>query len=945
MLTGRADDLELIREFVDRARLSGGALLLSGDAGVGKTELLDAAAVHAHAANTRVARAAGVEFESAVGYAGLHQTLHPLLDGLHALHTPYRSALSVALGLEHGAPPHHLMVSNAVSALLAQAGTRRPLLLIVDDLPRLDRASALVMGLVARRLRAGTGADADSGGAAGPGTGTGRVGFLGAYRSDEGGFFDGGGITTHHLRPLDPAAAEELVKDRFPTLTPRVRTRLLSEAQGNPLALLELPIALTGTRRTTTAIPEVLPLGRRLQTLFAARIEALPPTTRLLLLCAVLDGTGDLHTLQAAATHIGAGPAGIEELAHAERAGLVHVDDTTGRLTFRHPLTRSAVVELSTSDQRRRTHRALADHTADRPERHAWHLAQATVEPDEHVATLLEQTAHAVLRRGDADGAIAALLRAADLSRGRQRSRRISEAAYLGADLTGDLRDVPRLLEDARRADGGRAGPLAAAVAAAHHLLLSGEGDLDTAHRLLTGAIDMQHQPYDATDTTMIDALHTLAWVCHGAQRPELWKPLDRATALLTPHIPDRLALTLATIADPARTAPAALALLDETIATLDRETDPVHIIRTAMAAMYADRLADCRTALRRVLRDGRDTSAITLELQGLVFLSRDCFAAGDWDQLDEHTEQGRRLSATHNYQLLTTDYTYQRALVAAARGDTAATRALTDEMTLWAAPRRVGFALSGASHAKTLAALGQGRYEEAYRHASAVSPAGELAPHVPTALFLVMDLVEAAVRTGRHGEAAAHATAAHEAGIAAISPRLRMIVEASAALTTPEPHAREHFRRALSTPTADRWPFDHARVRLAYGEHLRRTRATTEARTHLTDALDTFQRLGARPWAARAATELRATGEPAAHTHNAGTASLTPQQREIAHLAAAGLTNKQIGERLHLSPRTVSTHLHQLFPKLGITSRAALRDALATPTHHTPDDNATVKP
>ncbi|MFE2549641.1 AAA family ATPase [Streptomyces sp. NPDC059355] len=293
MLIGREGDLELIRGFVDDAGVRGGALLLSGDAGVGKSELLDAAAAHAHAAGTRVVRAAGVEFESSVGFAGLLQILHPLLGGLEGLSAPYRDALGVALGLEHGAPPRQLMVSNAVSALLAHAGAERPLLVVVDDLPWLDRASATVMGFAARRL----GGSGD------------RVGFLGAYRSEDGSFFDRGGITTHHLRPLGPAAAEELLRERFPALTPRVRTRLLSEARGNPLALLELPIALGPTRRAAAAIPDVLPLGRRLQTLFAARIEALPPTTRLLLLCAVLDGTGDLHTLQAAtATATGPGP-------------------------------------------------------------------------------------------------------------------------------------------------------------------------------------------------------------------------------------------------------------------------------------------------------------------------------------------------------------------------------------------------------------------------------------------------------------------------------------------------------------------------------------------------------------------------------------------------------------------------------------------------------------
>ncbi|MFI1150678.1 hypothetical protein [Streptomyces sp. NPDC020817] len=261
--------------------------------------------------------------------------------------------------------------SDGRSPANASANRSRPR---VDDLPWLDRASAVGLGFAARRLGGGD-----------------RAGFLGAYRSEDGGFFDRGGVTTHHLRPLDPVAAEELLRERFPALTPRLRARLLSEARGNPLALLELPIALAGTRHAATAIPDVLPLGRRLQTLFTARIEALPPTTRLLLLCAVLDGTGDLHTLQAATattttragTGTGTGPTGVEDLAHAERAGLVYVNDTTGRLTFRHPLTRSAVVELSTSDQRRRIHRALAEHPA--PDRWPFERARVRLAYGEHL--------------------------------------------------------------------------------------------------------------------------------------------------------------------------------------------------------------------------------------------------------------------------------------------------------------------------------------------------------------------------------------------------------------------------------------------------------------------------------------------------------------------------------------------------------------------------------
>nr|WSY48996.1 AAA family ATPase [Streptomyces sp. NBC_00886] len=908
-LIGRDPDLGVIRGFVDEAMISGGALLLSGDAGVGKTVLLDTAADRAHATGAHVVRAAGVEFESTISFAGLHQVLQPLLSGLDQLSDPYRTALSVALGLDQGAPSDQLLVSNATLTLLVQAAVERPLLVIVDDLPWLDRASAVVLGFVARRL------------------GGSRVGFLGAYRSEDGSFFERGGLRHHHVQPLDTTAAAALIHARSPALAARVRERLLAEAQGNPLALLELPVALSGSQRSGAAVPELLPLSSRLQAVFASRVEKLPASTRLLLLYAVLDGTGDLHVLAST----GPGGTGMEDLAHAERAGLVYVDSTTGRLTFRHPLTRSAVVELSTSGQRREVHRALAEYRADRPERRAWHLARAAVEPTEEVASLLEEVARDTVRRGDAGGAIAALLRAAELSpRGYERSRRIAEAAYLGADLTGDLRDVPRLLEEARLADGGRAGPLVAAVAAAHHILLSGEGDLNTAHRLLVGAIEMQHQPYDAADATMIDALYTLAWLCQSSQRAELWKPLHRALGLLKPEVPDQLALTLSTMADPARTAPPALGRLDEVIASLDQESDPVRVIRIAMASLYVDRLPACRTALRRVLRDGRDNSSLAVEIQGLVYLGRDHFAAGEWDELETQAAQGRGLGEAHNYQLLSTEFLYQRALVAAARGDETATKALTDEMTLWATPRGVGSYLSCASHARTLAALGRGRFEDAYRHACSISRAGELASHVPPALFVVMDLVEAAARTSRAAEAAAHAAAAHEAGIAAISPRLALLVKASAAIAAVDHEAIDLFEEALAVPGTDRWPFELARVRLAYGERLRRVKSTTEARTRLADAIDTFERLGARPWAARAGNELRATGLSVGAAGVTGPTSLTPQQREIALLAAAGLTNKQIAERLFLSPRTVAAHMRQLFPKLGVASRAALRDALA---------------
>jgi DNA-binding CsgD family transcriptional regulator len=911
-LVGRADDLEFVFSFADRAAVSGGALLLSGEAGVGKTVLLDAAAVHAEGAGRRVLRAAGVEFEGAVSFAGLNQLLHPLLGQARGLSAAYRNALDVALGVRTGTSPDQLMLANATLALLVRASRRVPVLVAVDDLPWLDRASALVLGVVARRL-AGT-----------------PVGFLAVSRSGEDGFFDHGGLPVREVLPLSPAAAAELVGDRFPALAPPVRQRLLAEAEGNPLALLELPVALSGQQRTGAGpLPDWLPLSRRLQTAFESRITALPPAARYLLVLAALDGTGSLATLHAAAPE----PPAADDLAPAERTGLVRVSEDGSRVEFRHPLIRAAVLALSTSGQRRRAHAALARQLSAEPERRAWHLAQAATGPDEAVARLLEQSAHRIRLRGDPASAVTTLLRAADLTPpGPERSRRLAEAAYLGVVVTGDVRDVPRLLEDARKADGGHAGPLAASVAAAHHLQLTGDGDIDTAHRLLVGAIEMQPEPYDAGREIMVEALYTLGWVCYFGGRAELWAPFDRALGRLGQDVPELLTLVSATFADPARTVRLVLGRLDTAIAALTERTDPVWVARLGLACMFVDRLTGCRSALWRILRDGRAGGAVTLSLHALSLLGVDHFLTGEWEMMQELADEHVGLCRTHHYRLLECRGLYLQAMLAAARGDDTATRALTGQMTSWAGPRRVGAILRLAAQAQTLAALTRGDFEAAYQSAITITQPGELADHVPHALWLTLDLTEAAVRTGRLTEAGAHVAAVRAAGLAALSPRQALTAGGAAALAAPDDQAAALFERALAVPGAGRWPFDQARIQLSFGERLRRMKATTDARIQLAAARDTFQRLGTGPWAARADSELRATGLTIGRGAEAGPSSLTPQQRQIATLAAAGLTNKQIAERLYLSPRTVATHLHQVFPKLGVTTRAALRDALAGP-------------
>jgi len=908
-LAGRDADLAVIREFVADSSVRGQALLLSGEPGVGKSTLLDAAREMASAAGIRVLHAVGAEFEADVSFAGLNQVLLPLSEDLGWLSVTHRTALGVALGLTHGTQPNRLLVSNAALALLRQTAAATPLLVIVDDLPWIDRASSLVLGFVARRL-------ADS-----------RVGFLAAERTGADSFFDRGDLPVHEVRALDEAPAAGLLDAKFPSLAPRVRQRVLAEAQGNPLALLELPAELTGPQRAALeALPVALPLSRRLQALFTARAD-LPATTRYLLLLAVLEGHGDLAVVQAAA----AGQHEIDDLAAAERAGLVRVAEDAGHLVFRHPLIRSAVMQLAASSDQRRAHRALATHFADDPERRAWHLAHAVVVPDEEVADQLTRLARRIMRRGDAAEGLATLLRAAQLSpRAADRSNRLSEAAYLGVAVTGEVLRVPQLLADARQGAPEPGGGLHASVAAAH-LLVNTEGDVESAHRVLVDALAAQAGRPGRDDGAVINALHTLLMVCSFGDRPEMWAPFDAAVAHLGPRLPADLHLLAKTYADPVRTAAGVTRQLDAAISALGQVADPVRILTVSTAAFFTDRLAGCREALWRVAREGRKGGATAQAITALTLLGADGFMSGDWDAAQQSAEECLLASQASGCPMRAWMPRVLAALLAAARGDYGTAQELSVQTVQWALPRGIRQAQTAVRQVRTLAALGRGDFEEAYQEAAAISPPGVLASHAPYALRVAMDLVEAATRTGRHDEARAHVTAMREARIADISPRLDMLATASAALVAPAHEAGELFRAALAVPGADRWPFDFARVRLAHGEHLRRDRATTEARAQLGAAQATFRVLGAMPWAERADNELRAAGLHAVRAGGCGLPELTAQERQIASLAAAGLTNKEIGQRLYLSHRTVSGHLYQIFPKLGITSRAALRDALTT--------------
>lgn len=902
-LVGREVEEHLIDTLVSGAA-GDGALVFAGEPGAGKTALLNVAEQAAAAAGFQVIRTTGVEFDADVSFAGLSEIFRGASGTFTELSPTHRDALRVVLGLGQGAVPSTLMIANATLSALESFASRQPTMLLVDDLQWLDRASAVAVSFAARRM--------------GP-----NLRFIGAARIQSM-FAERTGLARHDVLALTDQAAGELIGTRFPLLTARTRQRLLTEAQGNPLALIELAIAATvDARNTAPDTPTyALPLNERLKALYANRIQALPASTREVLLLAALNGTGELSVLAPTA------PGGVlTTLAPAERDRLVSVHKGGRNVVFRHPLVRSTVVELARDIERRRAHYTLASALIDQPERHAWHLAEAIGGPDERVASLLESAARRSLGRGDAVLAVELLIRASEVSPDSpERSRRLIEAACLRADVTGDLGSASEMLSAAVQDEPALTDSLLAATAAAH-ILVNAECRVDTAHRLLVAAIGKHPRRADPTDSDLIDAFYALIMVCWMSGRAQMWAPLDAAIARLSSPAPTHLTLCRSTFGDPAHLGHSIVSEVDAALAGLQHESNPVTIIRTHLSCVYVDRLGDCREALRRVVRDGREGGAVALAINALIGSSVDNWWTGRWDEVEQLTAEGTVLCERHGYRrysFVLGDYI--GALVSAARGDHGVSTEAADKLSDMASVTGCGVAEEFAHHLRTISAIAGGDFEEAYLHATAISPAGILAKFTPHAFWVLLDLVEAAVRTGRLHEARAHVEAMHNAGIAQLSTRLALVYTACSAMAGPTEEASALFESALAVAGASRWQFDYARVQLAYGEHLRATHSVPEAQTQLAAALQIFEGLGAQPWVTRAARTLRASG---LSSLIGDIAVLTERDRQIATLAASGLTNKQIGKRLNMSHRSVGGHLYRIFPLLGVASRAALHEAL----------------
>ncbi|GGS80554.1 AAA family ATPase [Nonomuraea spiralis] len=895
MLWGRSADQAAVDGLLERARAGrSGALVVRGEPGIGKTALLDHAGRRAE--GMRVLRGVGIETEAEIPFASLHLLLHQGFDRIGALPAPQAAALEGAFGLAPATTDGRLMVGLAVLSLLAELAEDGPLLCLVDDAHWLDQASARALTFAAHRLHAE------------------GVAMVFGARPE----FDPSGLPEHRLSGIDREAAAGLLAHVAPALTGPLRERVIEESSGNPLALLELPRTAPPTYdRGPLALPA------RIQDAYAARIADLPAEAqRTLLVTALADG-GDLDVIVRAAAELGCGPVALSA---AERSGLIGI--AAGQVTFAHPLMRAAVFQHAAYDLRLEVHTILARLLEDQPDRRAWHLAAAATGPDETVALALEQAARRAEDRSGNAGAAAALERAAELTEDRARkAARLAAAAVAAADA-GRPDRAKHLIE--------RATPLVTDVRSRVRLselrarIAFDEGAPYLAHDLLVGGAEqLAGLPEDADRVAaglmLVDAARN-AWQLSDPGR--VAEAAGRLHALglrpgdgLNPAVQAVTGAAVLLDKGPADALPIMRGLVESGKA-IDTGAHALRINAAFVATLVGD-FGTGRDISAAVANECRTSGEIgRLPLVHLTLASaelylgrfRDAVAtAAEGLQLASDTGQPNRAGYLEGV----------LAWIAAVRGEADRCAELAARSRDRFDANRIANDLAWAEWALALLDLGQGRFTEAFDRFDAAMDGP--VRHQIQAVYFVPDQIEAAVRVGlpareplRRFEEWAGASGLTWAQ--AVSQRCRALLEPS------WERAHDHFKDAVRLHAVSGRPWEAARTSLAFGERLRRERNKGSARPHLRAALETFERLGARPWAERARTELRAAGDTSAPAApDTALAALSPQELQIVRLAAKGLTNREIGAQLFLSPKTVSYHLYRAFPKLNVASRAQL--------------------
>jgi DNA-binding NarL/FixJ family response regulator len=904
LLVGRDNELERLYRIVDGLADHGGALIVRGEAGIGKTAMLAAAAGRAHEHGVTVLTANGAESESQLPFAGLHQLLLPSLGLLTQLPETQRHALEAAFGLgAHRGASDVFLVGLATLGLISEMATETPVLLAVDDAHWLDRSSANVLAFVARRLEMEP------------------AFLLLAVRDGVPNDIDEAGLAELPIGRLDDDAARALLDVRAADLSEDLKVRILDAAAGNPLALTELPIAASGLKLETTSGLGAFPLTARLERAFAARLGDLDADARALLLVAALD-EAEPDRLTAAAERFRGAAISPDGWATAVAAGLGKLAPEGFR--FRHPLVRSAVEQAASAEERRRAHAALAETLADDLDRAAWHAAGAAAGPDEQVAVGLEAAADRAQDRGAHAVAATALERSARLTPDlRRRALRLHRAGSLAWEL-GHSGESARLFREANQL-----GLPPFEQAEAVHYLETFEGSLSSADAAVRAFVAVAKQRRAAGDDRgAIDALGSvLVRVFWGDLSDDVRRDASELVKGLKVPPDDPLRLSFLGAVDPVRNGADVIQQLGTISAVgIADALDAFHL-------GYAGSVVWAHELTRPFLR----TSAGLLRADGRLGQLGIVLAHQAWHDLHFGATRAAIAAASEAAQLAEDSRFFlyvpasrlAEAIAIAERGDSDAAEGLIAEMEAVLLSKGSSPLLTMVAIARGRAELAAGRFTEAYGHLSRLFDHADVAYHGWVRGTELADLVDAAVHGG--GDLVlVRAVLAEWRQIAATTGAQHLHVQLAyaAAILADDSEAEALFQLAIATGAAG-WPFFVARAELAFGAWLRRQRRAAESRVPLRQAAETFDALGQVSRATQARRELRAAGETARRRTPESWAQLTPQELQVAQFAAEGLSNKEIAERLYLSTRTVGTHLYRLFPKLGIVSRAELRDAL----------------
>jgi len=867
------------------------AVLVTGEAGKGKTVLIEQLSISAAADGWQVVHVLGLEAEESFALGGLNQMVVGLQQYVPRLDDQDRAVLAPILGGYPEAGIAELPLVMALLKLLTAAAQTQRVLLVLDNVQWLDTVSAEVLGAVGRRVT-------DPG-----------VRIVAERRKPCESAFSQIGWSELHLRPLDAASSAQLLARAGVPLTAAKKAAILAAAAGNPLALTELPRGADQIDGVGT-----LPLTELMVAVFGRRLGGLDDSVRADLLHAALDGVAVGESATKRARFV------LDNVASAVEAGLLVVN-SLGEHVFRHPLVRAAVIHQASPQQRRDAHRDLAGLYDDVLVRYATHLAAAATGPDQDVSDLLAKAAQLSIRRGGLAVAAKWLRRAAELSTEPEgRAALFADAVYFSA-RAGRHDEAQDLLGSTET--GGEQS--ASAVLANAYLAFHGDGEVTSTHRRVLDALDRADTLDDETVNRLVSLLLSITNYCDDAgRRQQTNDALEKIDTRVDPVI----LLYRTGLADIVTTARHVRAILRQYVERLPLQ-QPRRVMQLAFPAYCVDATADFRVPLNEAYKQLREHGhSIDAMAMGCVVMF-DLMAAGHWEKAQQVGEDGLEMARqAQGEELLRHHFLAYLGVLAAWRGDLDTARRYAAEVTEWSRPRELQMYLHVAQRIAARIALAEGDYEAAYQAAIKVGPPGIFPPNNVQVADDMLDLIEAAVHTGRLEEARAHAAEAVRLDLSEISPRVAALTLAISAMTASDSEAGDLYDAALTHPGIGEFPFDHARIALAQGMWLRRMRRHTQARDALEFAAVTFDRLGARPWAARARAELRAAGASAKRSLG-NWAELSPQEQRIAELAATGHTTKQIAAQLSISARTVDNHLYRVFPKLGITSRAGLSEAL----------------